>query len=263
MSRPQESYPLARITGIALTLSALVHALLFWLLVEPAAPPQTKQSPTQYQIALQSDNRQQATRGDSAESLASSYPAANPEREPAAPPITDNEPQPIQKPAPKPRQTVVKKPEPASKKAPSAADIIASGLALAASGIDQSSQSANKSSITSLSAKSSSPSFAAYLAAWTNKVERVGRLNYPNNAIPAGQEMSLMLDVVMRADGSVADKQILRGSGNRALDKAALEILKQAAPFPPFPPEIAREHPRLRITRRWRFAHQSLGLAGN
>jgi protein TonB len=50
------------------------------------------------------------------------------------------------------------------------------------------------------------------------------------------------------------------------LDAAARRIIKLAAPFPPFPPEIARDTDILEITRTWMFTNDEFatraGAAG-
>jgi len=42
------------------------------------------------------------------------------------------------------------------------------------------------------------------------------------------------------------------------LDRAARRIVNMAAPFPPFPPEIARDTDVLEITRTWVFTNDQL-----
>jgi protein TonB len=47
--------------------------------------------------------------------------------------------------------------------------------------------------------------------------------------------------------------EINRPSGQRILDAAALRIVQLAAPFAPFPADIARDTDILSITRTWIF----------
>lgn len=54
-------------------------------------------------------------------------------------------------------------------------------------------------------------------------------------------------------NGDVADVQILQSSGQSLLDNAALEIVKLAAPFAPFPDAMRAEADILEIIRTWRF----------
>jgi protein TonB len=93
--------------------------------------------------------------------------------------------------------------------------------------------------------------------AWRAKVERIGNLNYPEEARQRRLSGSLLLDVALRPDGSVADITIRRPSGYKELDAAAVRIVKLSAPFAPFPEHIRREVDLLHITRSWQFMHTS------
>jgi protein TonB len=46
---------------------------------------------------------------------------------------------------------------------------------------------------------------------------------------------------------------VVRSSGHDVLDQAAVRIVQLAAPFAPFPPDIAAETDVLDITRTWQF----------
>jgi len=46
---------------------------------------------------------------------------------------------------------------------------------------------------------------------------------------------------------------VLRSSGYKILDDAAVRIVRLAAPFAPFPEEIRKEVDILDITRIWQF----------
>lgn len=97
--------------------------------------------------------------------------------------------------------------------------------------------------------------YASYMEAWRAKVERVGNLNYPEEARRQGLAGNLILDVALKPDGSVHEITIRRSSGNRILDEAAIRIVNLAAPFAPFPEDIRRETDILHITRTWQFLH--------
>lgn len=94
--------------------------------------------------------------------------------------------------------------------------------------------------------------YSQYLEDWRRKVERIGAMNYPEEA--RGQFFgSLVLSVALRPDGSIDRIVIVRSSGNKILDDAAKRIVMMASPFAPFPPDIRKETDYLDITRTWKF----------
>jgi periplasmic protein TonB len=106
---------------------------------------------------------------------------------------------------------------------------------------------------TSVSSSTKEYKYATYLEAWRRKVEQIGNLNYPEEARRRGLHGNLILRVAVRADGSVEKVQVLRSSGFNVLDDAAVHIVELAAPYAPFPPDIAAETDILDITRTWQF----------
>jgi protein TonB len=104
-----------------------------------------------------------------------------------------------------------------------------------------------------LTANTRKSSDAFYLANWQQKVERIGTLNYPDEARSRGLSGNLLLDVVLNPDGSVRSASIERSSGHKALDDGALRIVHMAAPFAKIPPEVLGSHDVLRILRTWQF----------
>jgi len=89
--------------------------------------------------------------------------------------------------------------------------------------------------------------------AWRAKVERVGNLNYPDEARRQKLSGSLLLDVALNPDGTVNDIQLRRSSGQKVLDDAAMRIVRLASPFAPFPKDIEQEVDILHIERTWQF----------
>ncbi len=94
---------------------------------------------------------------------------------------------------------------------------------------------------------------APYLDQWRRRVERIGTLNYPVAAERAPLQLDPILAVEIRADGRLVAARIERSSGDADLDHAALEILKLASPFNPFPPELARAYRMMRFAYEWQF----------
>jgi protein TonB len=95
--------------------------------------------------------------------------------------------------------------------------------------------------------------FAQYIEDWRIKVERIGNLNYPEQARRQHIFGKLQLSVSIRADGSVESIDVSRSSGKPLLDAAAMRIVKLAAPFSPLPPSITKDTDVLTITRTWSF----------
>ena len=108
-----------------------------------------------------------------------------------------------------------------------------------------------------VTARTKEHKFAAYMEAWRQKVERIGNLNYPDEARRSHLSGNLLLDVALNPDGSINEITLRRSSGLRVLDDAAIRIVKLAAPYARFPREIAEEVDILHIERTWQF------LSGN
>ncbi|HET7608651.1 MAG TPA: TonB family protein [Gammaproteobacteria bacterium] len=95
---------------------------------------------------------------------------------------------------------------------------------------------------------------AEYLDGWRRRVERIGTANYPNELLGNIHAGRPTLEVVIAADGRLDDIVVRRSSGDKALDQAALKILRLAAPFPPLPPSIREDYDVLRFAYEWDFA---------
>jgi len=94
---------------------------------------------------------------------------------------------------------------------------------------------------------------ARYIVEWKKAIERAGTLNFPGEAKRRNLYGSLLLDVALYSDGSVAEISVRRSSGYKILDDAAVNIVRIAAPFPPFPENIRKDTDILHITRTWKF----------
>ena len=94
--------------------------------------------------------------------------------------------------------------------------------------------------------------YANYLRAWVDRAERVGNLNYPDEARRKRLAGTLVISVAVRRDGSVEQTRIIQSSGVPLLDSTALRIVKLSAPFPPLP-ETSEQVDILHVTRTWNF----------
>jgi protein TonB len=99
--------------------------------------------------------------------------------------------------------------------------------------------------------------FAQYIEDWRQKVERWGTLNYPE-AARGKLYGTLALTVTLDRDGKVLEVIIDRPSPHKVLDDAARRIVYMAAPYPPFPPAIARDTDQLVISRVWSFTDRGV-----
>ncbi|KIH80837.1 energy transducer TonB [Pseudomonas batumici] len=94
---------------------------------------------------------------------------------------------------------------------------------------------------------------AWYKDEWRKKVERIGNLNYPEEARRQQIYGNLRLMVSINRDGSLYEVLVLESSGQPLLDQAAQRIVRLAAPFAPFTGDLS-DIDRLEIIRTWRFA---------
>lgn len=115
--------------------------------------------------------------------------------------------------------------------------------------------------LTSVSTMSSKD--AEYYMHFRQKVEKVGNENYPAEAILNKIVGDLRMVTVVNADGTIAAVEIMQSSGHRLLDDAALQIVKLASPFAPFPKETRRDTDQLEIIRTWHFEITGLSTSND
>jgi protein TonB len=109
--------------------------------------------------------------------------------------------------------------------------------------------------LTSLSTAASTDAY--YLNSWRRKIEKVGNLNYPAEARRDKLYGSLRLLVAIHPDGSLKEVALLESSGHAVLDDAAMNIVRLAAPYAPFPDELRQSTDVLEIIRTWQFRKNS------
>ncbi len=111
--------------------------------------------------------------------------------------------------------------------------------------------------VTSVDTKESN--VAAYLQRWKTKIETIGVKYFPERGAMSGMTGSPTLEVTISASGQLAEVVVRQSSGSRLLDQAALNILRRAAPFDPFPQAIRVDYDRLRFAYKWQFSE--IGVA--
>ena len=102
-----------------------------------------------------------------------------------------------------------------------------------------------------ISANTKEYEYAGYMSAWVARIERIGNLNYPDEARRQQLHGQLVLTVALNRDGSVKDIEVIQPSGHKLLDDAAIRIVRLAAQFPPIPVEGSVDE--LYVTRTWQF----------
>ncbi len=105
--------------------------------------------------------------------------------------------------------------------------------------------------VTSVDTKESN--IASYLHRWKTKIETIGVKYFPERGAMQGISGSPTLEVTISASGQLAEVIIRNSSGSKTVDQAALNILRRAAPFDPFPEAIRVDYDQLRFAYKWQF----------
>ncbi|MCP4001616.1 MAG: TonB family protein [Gammaproteobacteria bacterium] len=105
-----------------------------------------------------------------------------------------------------------------------------------------------------ISANTRESRIAAYLDNWKRRVERVGTMNFPRKLLNQPETRDPVLQVSIAASGKLTEVIVLTGSGNQDLDMAAIDILRRAAPFDPFPEYLRNDYDALKFSYEWRFS---------
>ena len=103
-----------------------------------------------------------------------------------------------------------------------------------------------------VSASTKEYAWAQYLRGWVDRVERVGNLNYPDEARRRHIGGLVVISVGVRRDGSVESIRIVQSSHIPMLDDAAERIVRLSAPFAPLPKTVD-DPDILHVTRTWQF----------
>ena len=112
-----------------------------------------------------------------------------------------------------------------------------------------------------ISADTRESTIAAYLDDWKRRIEAVGDEYFPELGGLDGLSGSPTLEVSIEASGQLSGVIIRKSSGSQILDQAALDILRRASPFDPFPPEIQADYDRLRFAYKWLFKRQIVSVS--
>jgi protein TonB len=114
----------------------------------------------------------------------------------------------------------------------------------------------NRPRVKTVSARTTDYEYRLYFEAWRQKVERLGSLNYPEEA-RAGNLGTLRLTVSLTSEGQIKQIIINKSSGFDALDKAAIKIVELGEPYAAFSEKMRKEVDIINITRTWKFTEEN------
>ena len=216
--------------GVTLLFSLIAHAVVILGITFTYAAPASR-LPSLDVILIQSTNKEKA---DKADFLAQANNAGGGDRDEARRPAD-----PLSSPLPKPtaQELIEKNAEMAQ---------------LAQEYQRQKDSYAKRPKKKFLSANTKEYAYASYLAGWAARIERIGNLNYPDEARRQKLHGDVLLTVTLNKDGSVKRMDVIQSSGHKVLDDAVQRIVQLAAPFPPIP-KTAEDIDELYITRTWQF----------
>jgi len=92
-----------------------------------------------------------------------------------------------------------------------------------------------------------------YLNLWQREIESTGDRLIPLKDI-AYTDSKVQIMATVDSFGNLIKSEILISSGNPDVDKMAIDILEEAAPFAPFDPKMLNEYSILEIIRDWNFS---------
>ena len=97
--------------------------------------------------------------------------------------------------------------------------------------------------------------YALYYDQLRRKIEERGTRNFPENQ---GRKLygELTMIITVDAQGRVLDTEIVRGSGNKVLDRRAVAIVHAAAPYGRFSAAMHKQADQLAIPSRFRFTRE-------
>ncbi|EKF72937.1 TonB [Alcanivorax hongdengensis A-11-3] len=105
--------------------------------------------------------------------------------------------------------------------------------------------------LTSVSAKAHYE--ALYIDSFRRKVESMGTRNFPARALSSDTYGSVRMMVALNREGGIKEIKLLKSSGHKFLDQAAIQSVRLAAPFEAFTPEMRKHMDVLEIIRTWKF----------
>ena len=94
---------------------------------------------------------------------------------------------------------------------------------------------------------------AMYLNLWQREIESTGdELILSKDIDYSDSKVQIMATI--DSFGNLIKSEVIISSGNLNVDRMAIEILEEAAPFTPFDPKMLNEYSILEIIRDWNFS---------
>jgi len=94
---------------------------------------------------------------------------------------------------------------------------------------------------------------AMYLNLWQREIESTGDELIASKDIDYS-DSKVQIMATIDSFGNLIKSEIIISSGNPSVDRMAIEILEEAAPFAPFDPKMLNEYSILEIIRDWNFS---------
>ncbi|MDA8733018.1 hypothetical protein N9M76_00140 [Gammaproteobacteria bacterium] len=94
---------------------------------------------------------------------------------------------------------------------------------------------------------------AMYLNLWQREIESTGDELITSKDIDYS-DSKVQIMATIDSFGNLIKSEIIISSGNPSVDRMAIEILEEAAPFAPFDPKMLNEYSILEIIRDWNFS---------
>ena len=101
------------------------------------------------------------------------------------------------------------------------------------------------------------PDFASYVEVLKGRIYEKWNGLIPKSA--RFRQGGLTVEFSVQRDGSITARKVSLSSGDADLDKAALNAIDEAAPFPPLPISLKQDHVNLRL----RFLYNPIGPTTN
>ena len=94
---------------------------------------------------------------------------------------------------------------------------------------------------------------AMYLNLWQREIESTGDELISSKDIDYS-DSKVQIMATIDSFGNLIKSEVIISSGNLNVDRMAIEILEEAAPFAPFDPKMLNEYSILEIIRDWNFS---------